>query len=164
MIELKPSLYMGIDPGLNGAISIVDFDNNVEIIDMPLAELSVGGKTKRRIVPERLAKGIARLVGNAAVVAYIEKVSAMPGQGVSSVFNFGTNFGLVRGVLAALEIECHEVAPVTWKKGMRLSSSKAGSLHLACSMFPRQAELFALKKHEGRAEAALIAAWGKKYG
>lgn len=164
MINLQPALHMGIDPGLYGAISVVDHNNNVTIIDMPLAEQMVGGKIKRRIVPERLAEGIAKLIGDCAVKAYIEKVGAMPGQGVVSSFNFGTNFGLVRGVLAALEIECHEVSPVTWKKGMRLNSSKAGSIHLACSLFPRQSSSFELRKHEGRAEAALIAMWGKKYG
>ena len=165
MINLKPVFQIGVDVGLNGAIALLRPDNTLSIVDMPTGEVKVGNKMrpKRRIIPELLATSIEGMVGNCHVVAMVEKVSAMPGQGSVSMFQFGTSYGLVLGVLAALQIETHQVSPVTWKKHFRLTSSKDASRMKACSMFPAQAALFARVKDDGRAEAALLAVYGRDF-
>jgi crossover junction endodeoxyribonuclease RuvC len=163
LINLKPVFHIGIDVGLNGAIAMMRPDGTLSIVDMPTGEVKVGNKVKRRIIPELLATSIKDLVGNGHVVAMVEKVSAMPGQGSVSMFQFGTSYGLVLGVLAALQIETHQVSPVTWKKHFRLTSSKDASRMKACSMFPAQAALFARVKDDGRAEAALLAVYGRDF-
>ena len=164
MINLKPVFYIGIDVGLNGAIALLRPDNTLSIVDMPTGEVKVGNKVKRRIIPELLATSIEGMVGNFHVVAMVEKVSAMPSQGSVSMFQFGTSYGLVLGVLAALQIETHQVSPATWKRHFRLlSTGKDASRMKACSMFPAQAALFARVKDDGRAEAALLAVYGREF-
>lgn len=164
MIKLKPVFHIGIDVGLNGAIALMRPDGTLSIVDMPTGEVKVGGKVKRRIIPELLATSIEGMVGNCHVVAMVEKVSAMPGQGSVSMFQFGTSYGLVLGVLAALQIETHQVSPATWKKHFRLTASKDASRMKACSMFPAQAAaLFSRVKDDGRAEAALLAVYGRDF-
>jgi crossover junction endodeoxyribonuclease RuvC len=149
---------MGIDPGLSGAIALLHDDGRLEVFDMPVGELKVGGKTKRRIIPELLADIIAPCNGS---VCALEKVSAMPGQGVSSVFNFGSSWGMARGMLAVAQIEVIDAHPATWKKHFRLGSGKDASRHKVCSMFPKQAGLFARVKDDGRAEAVLLAVYAR---
>jgi hypothetical protein len=89
--------------------------------------------------------------------AIIERVSAMPKQGVSSSFGFGVNFGSVLGVLQSLEIPIELATPAKWKREMGLSGDKKASLHKARLLFP-MCDL-RLEKHEGRAEALLLAQW-----
>jgi crossover junction endodeoxyribonuclease RuvC len=93
-------------------------------------------------------------------LAVIERVSAMPGQGVVSMFNFGRSYGDVRGVIGAMDIPLHFVTPQKWKKHFGLSSDKDECRLRAIRLFPAVAESFKLKKHDGRAEAALIALYG----
>lgn len=90
-------------------------------------------------------------------MAVIEKVGAMPGQGVSSVFSLGDSYGAARSVLTTAGFETHYVSPVTWKKYFKLSSDKELSRALAVKLWP-EAPL-RLKKHDGRAEALLMARW-----
>jgi len=93
-------------------------------------------------------------------MAVIERVSAMPKQGVVSVFGFGRSYGEARGVVGALNIPMHLVTPQKWKKHFGLSSDKDQPRALATRLFPSVSEHFKLKKHDGRAEAALIALYG----
>jgi crossover junction endodeoxyribonuclease RuvC len=89
--------------------------------------------------------------------AMIELVSSMPKQGVASTFKFGRAFGTVLGVLAATGTPYHFVGPGRWKKHFRLSADKEQARALAVRLWPEAAGQFSLKKHHGRAEAALIA-------
>jgi crossover junction endodeoxyribonuclease RuvC len=145
------SCILGIDPGVTGAVAFYfpEAPSRIAVDDVPVA----GGE----ISAPHLAS-LIRLYSPS--MAVIEKVNAFPGQGVSSVFNFGRSYGDVRGVVGALNIPLHFVSPQKWKKHFNLSSDKDMSRMLAIRMFPSVAEHFKLKRHHGRAEAALIALYG----
>lgn len=142
---------LGIDPGVTGAVAFYfpETPGRIAVDDVPVA----GGE----ISAPHLASLIRRY---APTMAVIEKVAAMPKQGVVSVFNFGRSYGDVRGVVGALNIPLHFVTPQKWKKHFGLTSDKDLSRMLAIRMFPSVADHFKLKKHDGRAEAALIALYG----
>lgn len=151
-------MILGIDPGLSGAVAFLDVLNeSIVVMDMPTVELQRNGKTKREVSPVLLADMIA---GKGVTQAFVERVSAMPGQGVSSMFSFGRSLGVVEGVLAAYEIPTTLVTPQAWQKGMGVRSGKDGSRERVMQLFPNYSELFARKKDDGRAEAVLIAKFG----
>jgi crossover junction endodeoxyribonuclease RuvC len=143
-------IVLGVDPGVSGAVAFFyPGIGRVSVHDVPVA----GGEIS--------APHLATLIRtHAPSLAVIERVSAMPGQGVSSCFNFGRSYGDVRGVIGALNIPLHYVTPSTWKKYFKLSSDKELSRKLAIQRFPAVADHFARKKDDGRAEAALIALYG----
>jgi crossover junction endodeoxyribonuclease RuvC len=144
------TIVMGIDPGISGAVAFYfPMVNRIAVDDVPVA----GGE----INTAELAR-VVRL--HQPSLAVIEKVSAMPGQGVTSMFNFGRSYGDVRGVIGALGVPLHLVTPQKWKRHFGLSSDKDESRLRAIRTFPAAAESFKLKKHDGRAEAALIALYG----
>jgi crossover junction endodeoxyribonuclease RuvC len=116
-------IIAGIDPGLSGAVALLDGGTGtvVDIFDMPTLELKRGGKTKREIDPHALAAALGRdRIGH----AFIEAVGAMPGQGVASMFAFGKAFGIAIGVVSTLGIPSTLVAPMTWKKAMKVPAGK----------------------------------------
>jgi len=152
-------MILGIDPGASGALAFFNvLHGNLTIVDMPTVEMMRGGKAKREISAAMLA-GVIRSHG--VQVGVIEKVGAMPGQGVSSMFQFGRSVGMVEGVLAGLKIETHYLTPQAWQKAIGLRGGKDGARARAAELFPAYAQSFARKKDDGRADAALIAyAWG----
>lgn len=150
---------IGIDSGAKGAIAILDRRSGlVDVIDMPTVEVKIGSAMKHRVSPEAIAAELRMYAPTA--IAYIERVGAMPGQGVTSMFAFGEAYGLVRGVLAGMSIPCTAVAPAVWVKQMRVAAGKDGSRQRAMELFPDKAHLFKRVKDDGRADAALVAAWG----
>lgn len=150
---------IGVDPGMSGAIAIIDVRKGlVDAIDMPTVEIKIGKAMKKRVAPEVIAAELRCYAPYA--VAFIEKVSAMPGQGVSSMFAFGEAYGLVRGVLAGMGIPVTTVTPAVWTKAMRVAGGKDGSRQRAMEMWPDKAALFKRVRDDGRADSALIAAWG----
>lgn len=155
------SFVIGIDPGAAGAVAILEAKTGqlVHVFDMPAIDIKIGTKIKRRVSPEMLASEL-RLYLEEGAVAVIEQVNAMPGQGVTSMFAFGESFGLAKGVLAGLGIQCSTVTPGVWKKAMKLNAGKDGSRAKAAQLWPMSAGEFKRVKDDGRAEAALIAAWG----
>ena len=142
---------LGIDPGASGAIAFyfTNAADRVSVKDMPTVDGAISSA---------LLADIIRCHG--PCVAVIEAVGAMPGQGVSSMFNFGKAFGQAIGVVGALKIPAHFVTPGKWKKHYRLSADKEECRARALQLFPACAEHFARKKDHGRAEAALIAKFG----
>jgi crossover junction endodeoxyribonuclease RuvC len=151
-------IILGIDPGLSGAIAIYNiYTEELVVMDMPTVEMTRNGKHKREVSPALVADVIA---GKGAVRAYMERVSAMPGQGVSSMFSFGRSAGVVEGVLAAYEIPVTLVTPQAWMKAMGVRAGKDGSRERAMQLFPAYSTLFARKKDDGRSDAALIAKYG----
>ena len=145
------SVILGVDPGVSGAIAFYFpiIPSRIAVDDVPVA----GGEIN--------AAELARLIRiHQPTLAVIERVSAMPGNGGVSMFNFGRSYGDVRGVIAALDIPLHFVTPQKWKKHFGLSADKDESRLRAIRMFPAVSEQFKLKKHHGRAEAALIAMYG----
>jgi len=149
-------MILGIDPGLSGALAFLTRET-LEIIDMPTVEVTRNGKAKREVSPALIADAIA---GRGVKQAFMERVSAMPGQGVSSMFSFGRSTGVVEGVLAAYEIPTTLVTPQAWMKAMGLRAGKDGSRERAMQIWPPYSDLFARKKDNGRSDAALIARYG----
>lgn len=151
---------IGIDPGNNGAIAVVEAGALMGVWDMPVI------REKRRTVLKgpsllKVFQEIEIWSNLILPVVYLEKVGAMPNQGVTSMFNFGRSVGLLEGVCASFQLRVVEAPPTQWKAQMGLTGrNKDASRTRAIECFPEKAELFHLKKHEGRAEAALIALWG----
>lgn len=155
------SFIIGIDPGAAGAIAILeDTGKLVHVFEMPAVEVIVGGKAKRRVSPEMLAAEL-ELYAYQGAKAIIEQVNAMPGQGVTSMFAFGESFGLAKGVLAGLKIPTSTVTPGKWKKALQLNAGKDGSRAKAAQIWPEHAGEFKRVKDDGKAEACLIAYWGR---
>lgn len=156
--------FLGVDPGLSGALVLYDpVDQKLVIQRMPTFEQRVkykgnkaGRKRKRSIDAQALS---AWLDGYASSIRYatIERVHAMPGQGVVSMFSFGFSTGVLYGLLAAHQIEFQETAPAEWKRVMRVTADKATSVAQAQRLWPKYADQL---RHDGVAEAALIAAYG----
>lgn len=145
-------LVVGIDPGLSGAIAILDTAGALhECHDMPTA----GGLVD--------CSGLAAILSIAAQRpgshVVIEDVHSMPGQGVASSFKFGRTMGAIEGVVATLELPRSYVSPAKWKKALGLSKDKGQSRRRAVETWPGTALAFARVKDDGRAEAALLAIW-----
>jgi crossover junction endodeoxyribonuclease RuvC len=149
-------IIAGCDPGLGGAIAIDSGHGILTVTDMPTYELSRGGKNKREIDPHSLAQLIITNIDH----MFIEQVGSMPGQGVSSVFAFGKSYGIIIGICAALKVPFTLVPPQRWKKALGVPKEKDGARARASQLMPKNADLWPLKKHDGRAEAALICLWG----
>jgi len=149
-------VIVGIDVGVDGAIAALDDKlNYLSCWDMPTMALSA---TKRQVNPAAVAR-IFQTNGIKSAIVYVERVGAFPGQGVTSMFNFGVSCGIVQGVLAALGIPMVLITPQTWKKRAGLSKKpKDMARTLAQQLYPR-AEL-GRKKDIGRADALLIARFG----
>lgn len=152
---------LGIDVGLSGAIALIQDGELITVVDMPTVTLDRNGKAKRQVSAPELLQIIKDLD---PTDAYVEKVFAMAGQGVTSVFSFGRSLGVVEGILTALRIKTTLVTPQTWQKRLAVSGGKDGSRARAMDLFPEQAQLFKRVKDDGRADAALIAAWGVANG
>jgi crossover junction endodeoxyribonuclease RuvC len=152
---------LGIDVGLNGAIALVSNGDLIGVVDMPTVTLDRNGKAKRQVSVPELVDIIKQFD---PTEAYIEKVFAMAGQGVTSVFSFGRSLGVVEGVLTTLKIKTTLMTPQTWQKGIAVTGGKDGSRARAMELFPDQIELFKRVKDDGRSDAALIALWGSKHG
>ena len=144
-------MIIGIDPGISGAIATLTGDSLVDVVDMPTMK---NGK-KQMVNAAELAKLLSSYKSNNTVV-YLERVSAMPGQGVSSMFNFGVSFGIIQGITGALQIPMVLVTPQLWKKKAGLlGKDKDCARTLAQQLYP--AAPLGRKKDCGRADAILIA-------
>jgi len=152
------SYVIGIDPGITGAISAFDWYTKslLEVYDMPTLEVD-SGKTKKRHISAVSLRDILEIYPDSHVV--IEKVGAMPGQGVSSMFNFGRSAGIIEGVVAAMHFPSTYVTPQQWTKAVGRAAGKDASRMRAMELFPTRADLFKRAKDDGRADAALIAYW-----
>ena len=157
----SPKRIIGIDVGLNGAIAMLNGESLHDVVDMPTVSLTRNGKAKRQIsIPE-----LIQILDNFKPdEAYIEKVFAMAGQGVTSVFSFGRSLGAIEGVIAARSIKATLITPQTWQKAMGVTGGKDGARARAMELFPYNVDYFKRKKDDGRADSALIACWGLRHG
>ena len=150
-------IVVGIDPGLSGAIAILENNKVLNIFDMPV--MAEGKKNKRQLNSAQLVniiKDSTKPDAEKAVV--VEQVNAMPGQGVTSMFNFGQTFGAIKGVCAALELPIFFVRPSKWKKHFELiNSSKDASRTKVIEMYPSLANQLTKKKDVNKSDAILIA-------
>ena len=148
---------IGIDPGLSGAIAILESNKVLDIFDIPV--MSEGKKNKRQLNSALLVNLLKENINKEEEVAVvIEQVNAMPGQGVTSMFNFGQTFGALKGICAALELPIFFVRPSKWKKHFELiNSSKDSSRTKAIEMYPKLSTQLAKKKDVNKSDAILIA-------
>jgi len=148
---------IGIDPGLSGAIAILEDNKIKELFDMPV--MPDGKKNKRQLNSALLVKLIKDNIEDLEkTVMVVEQVNAMPGQGVTSMFNFGQTFGAIKGICAALGLPIFLVRPAKWKKHFELiNSSKDASRTKAIEMYPSASEQLSKKKDVNKSDAILIA-------
>jgi|TARA_B110001452_G_scaffold260586_1_gene258292 crossover junction endodeoxyribonuclease RuvC len=148
---------IGIDPGLSGAIAILEDNKIKELFDMPV--MPDGKKNKRQLNSALLVKLIKDNIENLEdTVMVVEQVNAMPGQGVTSMFNFGQTFGAIKGICAALGLPIFLVRPAKWKKHFDLiNSSKDASRTKTIEMYPSMSEQLSKKKDVNKSDAILIA-------
>lgn len=148
---------IGIDPGASGAIALLVNGAVQAIWDMPAVVLKVGRKQRRRIVAAELAR-IVREAG--ADHAFVENVNAMPGEGPAGAFAFGKAVGYAEMACAAIGVPVTTITPMEWKRGLSVPADKAGARARASQLLPQASGHWPLVKHDGRAEAALIALYG----
>lgn len=155
---------IGIDPGYTGAVAVYDpsLKALVAVEDMPIRRTeSFIGSGKANIDCNQLASMIIGY-GAKSSLCVVERVSAAPGQGVSSMFRFGEGFGMIQGIIATQGIRIIMPPPSVWKASMNLSSDKDQSLYMVRTKFPDNISYFTRKKDNGRAEALLLALFGAK--
>jgi crossover junction endodeoxyribonuclease RuvC len=163
------NLWIGIDPGLTGAVAAIDdYGNLVALQDTPVITVRKG-KGRRSEYSEpgmtTLLEGILNSGEKAHARVLIENVHSMPKQGVASSFSFGVGFGIWRGIIAALRLPCERVEPTVWKRALHLSRDKGKAVQRALRLYPR-ADLGHTYHgrtiyHDGRAEALLLAHYAR---
>ncbi len=155
-------MRIGVDPGNSGAIALLNGKLEcISVFDMPVMTLSDKKQQVNSAALTKIFKSIQNDNQDETLIVFLEAVHSMPGQGVSSMFNFGMGYGMVQGVLSALHIPFILVKPNDWKKRAGLlKSEKDKSRTVAQQLFPGVD--LSLKKHTGRADALLIARYGER--
>ena len=154
-------LIIGIDPGISGSICFFENGKILEVVEMPT--MTDGKKNKRQVNGAQIYNEILKRINkndkqNVRVI--IEQVSAMPGQGVTSMFNFGQSFGILKGICSAMQLPMYFVRPAKWKKYYGLiNSEKDASRTRAIEMFPYFSSQLSKKKDSNKADAILIASF-----
>ena len=154
-------LIIGIDPGISGSICIFEDGIIKDVVEMPT--MTEGKKNKRQVNGSQIYNEILKRINksdkqNTRVV--IEQVSAMPGQGVTSMFNFGQSFGILKGICSAMRLPMYFVRPAKWKKYFNLiNSEKDASRTRAIEIFPYFSSQLSKKKDSNKADAILIASF-----
>ncbi len=153
-------LIIGIDPGISGSICFFKDGRILEVIEMPV--MTEGKKNKKQVngaqIYNEFLKRINKKEDEIRVV--IEQVSAMPGQGVTSMFNFGQSFGILKGICSAMQLPMFFVRPAKWKKYFNLiNSQKDASRTRAIEIFPYFSSQLSKKKDANKADAILIASF-----
>ena len=154
-------LIIGIDPGLSGSICFFEDGKILEVIEMPT--MIEGKKNKRQVNGSQIYNEILKRTNSSNkenVRVIIEQVSAMPGQGVTSMFNFGQSFGVLKGICSAMQLPMYFVRPAKWKKYFNLiNSEKDASRTKAIQIFPYISAQLSRKKDANKADAILIASF-----
>ena len=154
-------LIIGIDPGISGSICFFVDGKIIDVVEMPT--MIEGKKNKKQVngsqVYNEITKRIKQFEKNQIRVV-IEHVSAMPGQGVTSMFNFGQSFGILKGICTAMQLPMYFVRPAKWKKYFNLlNSEKDASRTRAIEIFPYFSSQLSRKKDSNKADAILIASF-----
>tara|TARA_Y100001936_G_scaffold200154_1_gene201814 strand:+ start:96 stop:590 length:495 start_codon:yes stop_codon:yes gene_type:complete len=154
-------LIIGIDPGISGAICFFEDGQINEIIDMPV--MADGKKNKRQINGPQVYNEVLKRINKFPkkdIIVVIEQVSAMPGQGVTSMFNFGQSFGVLKGICSAMQLSMYFVRPAKWKKYFGLiKTEKDASRTKVIEIFPYISSQLSRKKDSNKADAILIASF-----
>lgn len=147
---------LGVDPGCYGALACMEGGRILSVHDMPILKVRRGKSDKAEVDGHSLRDLVQAAQANILIV---EQVGGMTGQSASAAFNFGRAAGAVEYTGTALGLRVERVAPITWKKALKINPGKDGSRFAAMRLWPAMAHLFSRKKDDGRAEAALIAHW-----
>ncbi len=152
-------LIIGIDPGITGAICFFEDNEIKDIIEMP--NMAEGKKNKKQINGPQMFNEINERIKEKSkkdIAVVVEKVSAMPGQGVTSMFNFGQSVGVIKGICSAMQLPIFYVSPAKWKKYFNLiKTEKDASRTKVIEMFPYISSKLSKKKDSNKADAILIA-------
>jgi len=155
-------LIIGIDPGVSGSICFFKDGKILDVIEMPT--MNEGKKNKKQVNGAQIYNEIKKRITNNSdsnnIRVVIEHVTAMPGQGVTSMFNFGQSFGILKGICSAMQIPMFFVRPAKWKKYFNLiNSEKDASRTRAIEIFPYFSSQLSKKKDSNKADAILIASF-----
>ena len=154
-------LIIGIDPGISGSICFFEDGKILEVIEMPV--MTDGKKNKKQVNGAQIYNEFSKRINKKKddeVRVVIEQVSAMPGQGVTSMFNFGQSFGILKGICSAMQLPMFFVRPAKWKKYFNLiNSQKDASRTRAIEIFPYFSTHLSKKKDSNKADAILIASF-----
>jgi len=154
-------LIIGIDPGITGSICFFEDGKIADVVEMP--NMAEGKKNKRQVNGAQIYHEISKRIKNLEkkdIKVVIEQVAAMPGQGVTSMFNFGQSFGVLKGICAAMQIPMYFVRPAKWKKYFNLiNSEKDASRTKAIEIFPHFSAQLSRKKDSNKADAILISSF-----
>jgi len=152
---------IGIDPGISGAICFFEKGKILDVIEMPT--MNEGKKNKRQVNGAQIFNEISKRLNKTHIEdvrVVVEQVSAMPGQGVTSMFNFGQSFGIIKGICSAMQLSIYFVRPTKWKKYFNLiNSEKDASRTRAIEVFPYFSSQLSKKKDSNKADAILIASF-----
>ena len=152
---------IGIDPGITGPICFFEDGKIIDVVEMP--NMTEGKKNKRQVNGAQIYHEISKRIKNLEkkdIKVIIEQVAAMPGQGVTSMFNFGQSFGVLKGICAAMQIPMYFVRPAKWKKYFNLiNSEKDASRTKAIEIFPHFSTQLSRKKDSNKADAILISSF-----
>ena len=154
-------LIIGIDPGITGSICFFEDGKIIDVVEMP--NMAEGKKNKRQVNGAQIYHEVYKRIKNLEkkdIKVVIEQVAAMPGQGVTSMFNFGQSFGVLKGICAAMQIPMYFVRPAKWKKYFNLiNSEKDASRTKAIEIFPHFSAQLSRKKDSNKADAILISSF-----
>ena len=154
-------MIIGIDPGISGSICFFEDGKIKEVIEMPT--MTEGKKNKKQVNGSQIYNEISSKINkhkDQDVRVVIEHVSAMPGQGVTSMFNFGQSFGILKGICSAMQLPMYFIRPAKWKKYFNLlNSEKDASRTRAIEIFPYFSSNLSKKKDTNKADAILIASF-----
>ena len=154
-------LIIGIDPGISGSICFLIDGKIIDVVEMPI--MTDGKKNKRQVNGSQIYNEIKKKIvnyENQNIRVVIEQVSAMPGQGVTSMFNFGQSFGILKGICSAMQLPMYFVRPAKWKRYFSLiNSEKDASRTKVIEMFPYFSSQLSKKKDSNKADAILIASF-----
>ncbi len=154
-------LIIGIDPGISGSICFFQDGKIIDVVEMPT--MTEGKKNKKQVNGSQIFNEILfriKKLDKKDVKVIIEQVSAMPGQGVTSMFNFGQSFGILKGICSAMQLPMYFVRPAKWKKYFNLiNSEKDASRTKAIEIFPYFSGQLSRKKDSNKADAILIASF-----
>ena len=154
-------LIIAIDPGINGAICFFENGEVKDVFEMPT--MAEGKKNKRQVNGHQMFNELSYRIkkyDTHKINVVVEQVSAMPGQGVTSMFNFGQSFGVIKGICAAMQLPIFFVRPAKWKKYFELiNTQKDASRTKAIEMFPKISSILSKKKDSNKADAILIASF-----
>jgi len=154
-------LVIGIDPGISGSICFFQDGKIIDAVEMPT--MTEGKKNKKQVNGSQIFNEISERIkklDKKDIKVIIEQVSAMPGQGVTSMFNFGQSFGILKGICSAMQLPMYFVRPAKWKKYFNLiNSEKDASRTRAIEIFPYFSGQLSRKKDSNKADAILIASF-----